>query len=309
MANQFASTTRAVAAGATGAVAITQTILDVYSKDILFNAQPVLRFEQFAVKKTDLQAQPGLTIKMTVYNNLALGRKLQEAVPIETQALSASQREITVYEYGNAVSVTELLLQASFDDTMANAAKLLGMDYAKTLDNELKTTVLSGTQVVYPNAKTSRGTLVATDLFNSNVIKDVIEVLATNNVGKYANDHYVMFVHPHHARGIRNDVEFQNVTTYGKQYAGEIGRIHDIVFIETTQMPKIAKGTNGAPATVDVFQAVAFGENAYGLATALPVEMRDGGIEDFGRLHKLAWYSIFGCAILEDVNIVRIETA
>jgi N4-gp56 family major capsid protein len=309
MPNQFGSTQRAVTAGVTGAVAITQTILDVYSKDILFNAQPVLRFEQFAVKKTDLQAQPGLTIKMTVYNNLALGKKLTEAVPIETQALSASQRELTVYEYGNAVSVTELLLQASFDDTMANAAKLLGMDYAKTLDNELKTTVLSGTQVVYPNARTSRGTLVATDLFNSGVIKDVIEVLATNNVGKYANDHYVMFVHPHHARGIRNDVEFQNVTTYGKQYAGEIGRIHDIVFIETTQMPKIAKGTNGAPATVDVYQAVAFGENAYGLATALPVEMRDGGIEDFGRLHKLAWYSIFGCAILEDVNIVRIETA
>lgn len=309
MANQFASTNRAASNQAvTGAVALPQTILDVYSKDILFHAQPVLRFEQFAVKKTDLQAQPGLTIKMTVYNNLELGKKLEEAVPIETQALSASQREITVYEYGNAVSVTELLLQASFDDTMANAAKLLGMDYAKTMDNELKTTVLSGTQVVYPNGRTARNTIEGEDIFNSDVIKDVIEVLATNNVGKYQNDHYVMFIHPHHARGIRNDVEFQNVTTYGKQYAGEIGRIHDVVFIETTQMP-ILEGAGGGTTPADVYQAVAFGENAYGLATALPVEMRDGGIEDFGRIHKLAWYSIFGTAILEDNNIVRVETA
>ena len=305
MANQFASTQRAVDGGVTGAVAITQTILDVFSKDIMFHAQPVLRFEQFAVKKTDLQAQPGLTIKMTIYNNLELGKKLEEAKPIETQALSASQREITVYEYGNAVSVTELLLQATFDDTMANAAKLLGMDYAKTLDNELKSTVLSGTQVVYPNGRTARNLIAAGDIFDGEVIKDVIEVLATNNVGKYQNDHYVMFIHPHHARGIRNSVEFQNVTAYGKQYAGEIGRIHDVVFIETTQMPVLA----GAGATgADVYQAVAFGENAYGLATALPVEMRDGGIEDFGRIHKLAWYSIFGTAILEDANIVRIET-
>ena len=291
---------------AAGFQPLTQTILDVYSKDILFHAQPVLRFEQFAVKKTDLQAQPGLTIKMTVYNNLQLGGKLQEGVPIETQALSASQKEITVQEFGNAVSVTELLLQASFDDTMANAAKLLGRDYAMTLDKELRDTVLSGTQVVYPNGKQARNQIEAGDVFDGEVIKDALEVLATNNAGKYQNDHYVCFIHPHHARGLRNDPEFQNATTYGKQYAGEIGRIHDVVFIETTQMP-ILKGA-GANGT-DVYQAVMFGENAYGLATALPVEMRDGGIEDFGRIHKLAWYAIFGCAILEDANIVRIETA
>lgn len=305
MANQYTSARRADGSF----VPLSQTILDVYSKDIEFHAQPVLRFDQFAVKKTDLQAQPGLTIKMTVYNNLNLGGRLEEGTPIETQALSASQREITVYEYGNAVSVTELLLQASFDDTMASAAKLLGMDYARTLDAEYRKAVLSGTQVVYGGGKTSRGALAKEDTFGSEVLKDVLEVLATNNVGKINNDHYVCFVHPHQARGLRDDNEFQNVTTYGKQYVGEIGRIHDIVFIETTEMPIIAKGTNGAPADVDVYQAVAFGENAYGRATALPVEMRDGGIEDFGRIHKLAWYSIFGVAVLEDANIVRIETA
>ncbi len=291
------------------AVPIPQTILDVYSKDILFHAQPVLRFEQFAVQQTDLTVTPGLTVKMTVYNNLSLGKRLDEGVPMETQALSASQREVTVYEYGNAISVTELLLQATFDDTMANGAKLLGMDYAKTIDFELCKTVMSGTQVVYAGKKTSRGALTAADLFDGEILKDGIEVLATNNVGKYANDHYVCFIHPHHARGIRNNHEFQMVTVYGKQYAGEIGRIHDVVFIETTQTPIIPKGTNGAPAGVDVYQGVMFGENAYGLAWALPVEMRDGGIEDFGRIHKLAWYAIFGTAILEDANLVRIETA
>ena len=288
---------------------LTQTILDVYSKEIEFHAQPVLRFTQFAVQKTDLQAQSGLTVKVTIYDNLAMGGKLAENVPIGTQTLSTSQKEISVSEFGNAVAVTELLLQASFDDVMGSAAKLLGMDYAKVVDKELMTAVLSGTQVVYPGGKTSRSALTASDIFDSAVIKDIVEVLATNNAGKYMGDHYVTFVHPHHSRGLRDNNEFQEVTKYGKQYAGEIGRIHDIVFIETTQMPILAKGTNGAPADVDVYQAVAFGENAYALATALPVEMRDGGIEDFGRVHKLAWYSIFGTGILQDANIVRIETA
>lgn len=284
---------------------LTQTILDVYSKEIEFHAQPVLRFTQFAVQKTDLQAQSGLTVKVTVYDNLAMGGKLQENVPIGTQTLSTSQKEITVSEFGNAVAVTELLLQASFDDVMGSAAKLLGMDYAKVVDSELMNTVLSGTQVVYAGGKTARNQLEASDLFSSKEIKDAVEVLATNNAGKYMGDHYVCFVHPHHSRGLRDNGEFMEVTSYGKQYAGEIGRIHDVVFIETTQMPILKGEGNGT----DVYQAVMFGENAYALAIALPVEMRDGGIEDFGRVHKLAWYSIFGTGILQDANIVRIETA
>jgi N4-gp56 family major capsid protein len=286
---------------------LTQTILDIYSKEIEFQAQPVLRFAQFAVTKTDLQAQAGLKVKMTIYNNLTLGGKLTENTPISTQALSTTQKEIEVFEYGNAIAVTELLLQASFDDVMASGAKLLGMDYAKTLDTALRDSALACTQVIYAGGKTARNQIQATDLFSSKEVKDGVEVLSTNNVGKYNNDYYVCFIAPHHARGVRDDSEFQNVTAYGKQYAGEIGRIHDVIFIETTQMPVIANA--GAGGAVDVYQALMFGENAYGLAIALPVEMRDGGIEDFGRVHKLAWYAIFGTDILQDDNLVRIETA
>jgi len=287
---------------------LTQTILDVYSKEIEFFAQPVLRFAQFAVKKTDLQATAGLTVKVTIYDNLAMGGKLVENVPIGTKTLSTSQKEISVTEFGNAVAVTELLLQASFDDVMGSAAKLLGLDYAKVVDKELMTTTLSGTQVIYAGGRTSRATLTTADKFASKEIKDAVEVLSTQNAGKYMADHYVTFVHPHHSRGLRDNAEFHEVTAYGKQYAGEIGKIHDVVFIETTQMPIIPAGTGGAPVGVSVYQAVMFGENAFALATALPVEMRDGGIEDFGRVHKLGWYAIFGTGILQDNNIVRIET-
>jgi len=290
---------------------LSQTILDVYSREIEFEAQPVMRFEQFAVRKTDLSAAPGLKIKMTVYNNLIPGRRLTETTPMTTQALSTSQVEIAVAEWGNAVAVTELLLQASFDDVLASSARLLGLDYARTVDSLLRDTVLACTQVVYANRRASDTLLQAADIFNSAVVKDAVEILATNNAAKIANDFYVCFIHPHHARGVRDDAEFMNVTAYGRQYAGEIGRIHDVVFIETTQMPVVAVDPDGNPNTQNSFskyQAVMFGQNAYGFAIALPVEMRDGGVEDFGRIHKLAWYAIFGAGILEDANIVRIET-
>lgn len=287
--------------------ALSSTILDVYSKELLFHAQPVLRFAQFAVKKQDLTVTPGLTVKMLTYNNLELGKKLEEGTAIETQALSTSQVQIPVYEYGNAIAVTELLLQASFDDVMNSGAKLLGLDYAKVVDTVIRDEVLKCSQVIYGGGKTSDELLTADDVFDSEAIKNAVEVLATNNAAKYNNDYYVCFIHPHQARTIRDDSEFMNVTEYGKQYAGEIGRIHDVIFIETTQV-KTAQVTPNGGDPFTKYQAVMFGENAYGFAEALPVEMRDGGIEDFGRIHKLGWYSIFGAGILMDDNIVRIET-
>lgn len=208
---------------------INNTILDVYSREIEFQAQPVMRFEQFAVKKQDLTVQPGLTIQMTTYDNLDLGGELDEESPMDTQGMTSSQKEIKVKEYGNAISVSELTLQASFDDVMSSAAKLLGKDYAKVVDSELRDTVLDCTQVVYADGKDSQAELADGDLIDSAAIKDAVEVLATNDAGKYENDYYVTFIHPHHARGIRDDAEFQNVTAYGKQYAGEIGRIHDVI--------------------------------------------------------------------------------
>lgn len=92
-----------------------------------FQAMPILRFEQFAVKKTELGVAPGLTINFMRYNNLGAASQLVEGVRMTTNALTASQFSITVAEQGYAVAVTELLLNASFDDVMASASRLLGL--------------------------------------------------------------------------------------------------------------------------------------------------------------------------------------
>ena len=78
---------------------LSPAIQTIWSKEILFQAMPVLRFEQFAVKKTELGVQPGLTINFMRYNNLAVdetGSELTEGIRMEPVALSASQIQITV---------------------------------------------------------------------------------------------------------------------------------------------------------------------------------------------------------------------
>src|SRR3954470_23279415 len=110
---------------------LSPAIQTIWSKEILFQAMPVLRFEQFAVKKTELGVMPGLTVNFMRYNNLPIpSGPLVEGVRMRTYALSAQQYQIKVAEQGFGVAVTELLLNASFDDVMASASRLLGRNMA-----------------------------------------------------------------------------------------------------------------------------------------------------------------------------------
>lgn len=319
-----ADTTVATATGAThGGTLFSDGTRMVYSREIEFKALPVMRFAQFATQKTELGVEPGLTISMLTYDNLKLGGALEEMQSMSTQALSGSMKQITVQEHGNAVSNSELLVQSSFDDIMATTTTLLGRDYALVMDCELRDVALSGTNIVYGGGKASRDTVIATDKMQVATIKDAIEVLATNNAPKYQNQYWICFVHPHQSRDLRDDSAWINASNYGAPeqiFTGEIGRIDDTRFIETTLMCngaasetdpaykeelKVGEGGN----QVDIFQSVIFGDQYYGIAWALPVELRDNGVEDFGRKRSLAWYAIWGTGLLHNDYGVVIETA
>lgn len=309
---------------ANGGTQFTEGIRTVYSKEIEFKALPNMRFMQFATTKTELGTEPGMTISMLTYNNLTLGGKLEEAKSMVTQALSGATKQLTVTEYGNAVSVSELLVQTSFDDVMASATTLLGRDYAQVVDCELRDAALSGTNIVYASKSdgtknTTMAGLDATSILKVSTIKDAIEILSTNNAPKAVGGAYwICFVHPHQSRTLRDDPAWINASNYGapeQLFTGEIGRIDDCRFIETTLMcngaapeddPAYDEDLKG---DVNKYKAVLFGDAYYGIAFGLPVELRDNGVEDFGRKRSLAWYSIFGVGKLHDEYGVVIVTA
>lgn len=332
-----------------GANALTPAIQTIWSKEILFQAMPVLRFEQFAVKKTELGVMPGLTVNFMRYNNLAVdeanGATLTEGTRMEPVALSASQIQITVQEQGKAVAVTELLLNASFDDVMASSSRLLGRHMAQSMDIQARNTLYAagvpfgGGAAVAPSVVFGRevgvgsrdrispynpGTVGASGspgYLSPATIKDAVEILAGQNIPRLG-DTYVCFVHPSQSRSIRDWPEFIEVTKYaapGNFMLGEIGRLYDVVFIETTQVKKGQTATTDRidvdPATAgfqdptsDAYSAIMIGDNAFGQAIALPVELRDGGVIDFGREHGLAWYAIWGFGVITHESRVLINT-
>ena len=333
---------------------LTQAIQTIWSKEILFQSMPILRFEQFAVKKTELGVAPGLQINFMRYNNLGFASSLVEGVRMSTNALTAQQFSITVAEHGYAIAVSELLLNASFDDVMASASRLLGRNMALYLDGQARDTLMAASSVIYGYDRTgisgvnswydagtpatSRASLTGNSFLTTATVKDAVETLSTKNIPRLGET-YVAFVHPHQSRKLRDNSEFIEVTKYaapGNFMLGEIGRLYDTVFIETTQIEKVAGGAGAgysadstvAPGDIvyptgggytsparktgngakDRYSAIFIGDNAFGHAISLPVELRDGGILDFGREHALAWYAIYGLGLITDQSVVIAET-
>lgn len=298
-----------------GLTPLSGVIQTVYSQEVLLAAQPLLKFDQFAVVKTELNVSPGMTIQFLGYDNISLGGQLTEGTQITTNTLATNTRQISVYEYGNAVATSELLLQTSFRDVMADAAVLLGRDYATVVDSEERSVLETTTQKVYGGRKASRDLLDSDDILDVRGIKDAVEVLSTKNIPKVNGDFYVCFVHPHQSRNLRDDTAWINAAQYGdpdRIFNGEIGRIEDVVFIETTDLTVVPAEEESGGVTnddVDTYKSLLFGAEAFAKAVALPVEMRDNGIIDFGREHALGWYGIMGFGTLRDYTTVLIETS
>lgn len=313
-----------------GNIKLDNEILDVYSKDILFKAQPVMKFESIAKVQTDLMATPGNTLKFLRYNSLTGKSDIAETVTVTTDTLSTSLVSIVVGEHVKAVAFSELLLRQAADNVLDRASTLLGMHYAVDRDRLIRDTLLTSANVLYSQGggvAATRAALTTSSKFNVELVRDVVEQLATNKAPKFNGDAYVAFVHPHQARALRSDSAWVNVSQYAAPdqiFNGEIGRIEDVRFIETTLVTKIPKTTQdiwsdgvdtgdntviAAHATVDTHQAIVVGDWAVGLAEGLPVEMRDNGVIDFGRTHALGYYGIWGAGLIESGHVFVCETA
>lgn len=293
---------------------IPHSIRDVYSREIIHQATPKMRFAQFAKRKDDLMAQPGSSIKFTKFSSIAKGGKLTEGTSISEKAMDDSEIAITVDEYGNAIAVSEKAILLSIHDVLQEAAVLLANDLAVVLDTELRDSALSTTNFVYGGGKLAAADLVDGDVLSSATVKDAVEKLNTNNAPKFEGEYFICIAHPHQLRQLRDDKDWVSAHTYNgitDIYKGEVGMYEGVRFVETTQMPVYTGAESLAKFGVNLptWEAVIFGENSYAWAVALEVEMRDNGVQDYGRKHGIAWYAIWGFGIIEEANIFAVLTA
>lgn len=258
---------------------------------------------------------PGTTLKFSVYSNLtAATTALTETSDVTPVALgNPSQVTVTVTEYGNAVEQTEKVNLAAFSDIDTMIGDAIAYNAADTLDKLVADALTSGSVVKYGGTRTSRGTLTASDVISTTMLRKAQTTLLEANAQPRIGDLYTLFIHPRQAFDLRAEtgsggfVDIHKYTTenVGNLLTGTIGVLEGFQVVQTTRVPVVAEGASSA----NVYEAVAVGKealleaNVYDVQTVVAPQ-----IDILRRKSALGWKYFGGWGIFRDAAVCRLET-
>ncbi|MBE5852900.1 MAG: N4-gp56 family major capsid protein [Lachnospiraceae bacterium] len=248
-----------------------------YSAYLIDNATPNLIHDQFG-QKHPIPKGGGKTIEFRKYDPLPKAlTPITEGVTPSGNKLNTSTITATVAQYGDYITLSDMLLLTAIDNNLVEATELLGDQAGRTLDTVTREVLNGGTNVMYaPNGTTevtSRSAITANCKVTLKLVMKVAAMLKTF-LAKKIEGSYVGIVHPYVAYDLMSSEAWIDINKYaepGKIFEGEIGKIGGVRFVETSEA-KIWEG-EGADG-VSVYSTLVMGANAYGVT-----EVTGGGLQ------------------------------
>lgn len=210
-----------------------------YSDYLIDMATPKLVHDQFG-QKHPIPKNGGKTIEFRKYSPLGkMLKPLQEGVTPDGQSLSVTNITATVAQYGGYVTLSDMLILTAIDNNIVEATKLLGDQSGSTLDTITREVLAGGTNVMYYDGSVaSRQALTSSNKMTVDVVRRAARFLKAMNARPFDDGNYVAIIHPDVSYDLMSDSAWQAPHEYVDTeniYAGEIGRIAGVRFVETTE--------------------------------------------------------------------------
>ena len=282
-----------------------------YDMTLIDEASPELVHDQFGQKRPIPQGG-GKTVNFRKFASLPKQTTpLTEGVTPDGKKLSATKIESTVSQYGDYVTLSDVLDLTAIDPVVVEATKVIGRQAGLTLDTITRNILHSGTNVYYApkgdgTAVESRSGLDETCKLTVDVVRRVAAIMKKNNAPKIDGS-YVAIIHPYAAYDLMSDKEWQYPHQYQDTdniYEGEIGKIAGVRFVETSEA-KIYEG--------GVFGTLFIADGAYGVT-----EITGGGLQTIikplgsgedplNQRSTVGWKATKTAEILVDAYLCRVE--
>ena len=301
----------------TGSSALAPEMKTFYDKNLLRYAKPALVHDQFGQTR-NIPRNGGKRIEFRRFEQLPKAlTPLTEGVTPEGQSLTVTKLEAEVKQYGGYVALTDQVSMTTLDNVVVEATTAIGNQAGGTLDTISREAMNAGTNVQYAEGQvTSRAAITSDMKLTVKAIKMAVRALKVQNAQKI-NGYYVAIIHPDCAYDITEDPRFIEVVKYSdakRIYAGEIGTLEGVRFVETTEAKKFVKaGADG----IDVYSTLLICANAYattnieggGLQTIVK-SLGSGGTSDpLDQRSTVGWKAMKVTEILSQQYMIRIETA
>ena len=266
---------------------------------------------------------------------------LVEGVTPTGSLLASQDYTVTLAQYGDYVTITDVVEDTHTDPILSTATDALGEQAAVTVEVLRYNVLKAGTNVYYA-AKVASRTLVAnpvalsdqrgtTTALNRQNAKKITQVVASNAAfnTKSVEAAYMAVCHPDLESDIRNMTGFIPVASYGTHtspFEGEIGSVEQVRYLTSTVMapfPDAGAAINAANirstsgTNADVYPILIFGRDAYGIVplkgksamTPMVVNPKPASGDPLAQRGTVGWKLYTATVILQDMWMVRLEVA
>ena len=289
-----------------------------YDMTLIDEAQANLVHGQFAQKKPIPQGS-GKTIEFRKFASLPKATTpLTEGVTPDGKSLTVTAITATVNQYGDYITMSDVLELTTIDNVILEATKLLGRQAGLTLDTVVRNVMHSGTNVTYcpkvaadgtETEVTSRSALDTSCQLTVKVVQQVVAKLRAQNAPTIGGK-YVAIIHPYVAYDLMRDPEWIDAHKYAKPdnlYEGEIGEVGGVRFVQTTEAKIYDNG---------VFGTLFLGDGAYGdteisgggLQTIVKQKGSAGTADPLDQRSSVGWKAIKTAELLIENYLVRVES-
>lgn len=316
----------------TNTTQIPAEVNNFYDRTLLMRAVPRFVHNRWAQIRDIPQNSGTKVIKFRRYANLtAATTALTEGVTPAGSQLSTTEVTATAQQYGDFVTVTDVVSYTSQDAVLTEAAEILGDQAGDTLDLLSRAVLNAGTSVQRVNDRVSRVTIVAGDLIDVATVRKVVRTLKNNKarrITKMVNPStgiatepidaaFIGIVHPNVTYTLKGLTGFTPIEKYASQkdvMDGEIGKIDEVRFVETTNA-KVFTGEGDSG--IDVYSTLIFGMHAYGNTRIAGKALQNivkplgsGGTADpLNQRATSGWKAEFVSVILNNDYIIRLESS
>lgn len=249
------NTTIGVANANTGAVtptgAMSSGMKTYYNTELLENARPRLIFTQLG-KSQFLPANHGESVQWRKWNTFDKAlTPLTEGVIPTGQRFGQSAINVAVKQYGDYAAISDRLDLHAVDNVILGASEEMGAAGGETADTLVRNVLCTGTSVMFADTLDTDGTPLSTpvgrwqlEAGNNRLTPDMVNkaytFLKKQKAPFFEGNRYVATIHPSVAYDLRSSPEWMEVHKYAATreiFEGEIGELHGVRFVETTEAP------------------------------------------------------------------------
>ena len=312
-------------------------------KELLRRGIPYLVIEKFG-QSNSIPANSTKTTKFRRYNALPnTPQALAEGVTPAGSVLTHTDITATLTQYGDKVTITDVIEDTHEDPVLQETVKLLGEQASQMIEKMRFGMIKAGTNVLYGNGanRAAVNTPLTLPLLrravrtlkrqNARFITTIVR--STPDYGTEAvAPGFVMLIHPDCANDVRNlvDSNGKSVFTPAEKYGSispwenELGKAEDVRFVESTIFESwpdagAAAGqmisTTGTSA--DVYPMLLLGRDAYGITalkgmfsiTPMVVNPKPSDSDPLAQRGHAGWKTMQTAQILNDAWMCRLEVA